>query len=314
MNLPVKNELILGHEKIERYLAETIAVGRVSPAWIFSGIFGIGKASVAKKFAKRLLSGDAPSDNSLDIPENSRIHDLVNLRIHPDFFILEQSDETISINDIRELMQKIRKTPAISKWRAVIIENASNLNRNICNSMLKILEEPPDNTVIIMICQNTGNIPKTLLSRACQIHFNPLQNTQVEAVLKSMEIDNAAELAKVASGSVGYAIYLKEHNGIEIFNNLLQAFRSEDKQPIRRIMDNGLINDFRIIKESLLKIIHMYIEQLIGILDNGFRQKSCSVEDEIKKNLEIISIINKSDILMLNKQAVLAYAFEKFFG
>lgn len=313
MSSLIKNMKILGHEKIEQELAHAIVSEKIFPTWIFCGPFGVGKASVAKKFAKCLLSGFVPSNNSLDIPEDNGIHHLIDSRTHPDFFILEQSDESISINETRELMQKIRKTPTMSKWRVVIIENASNLNKNIYNSMLKILEEPPKNTAIIMICQNTGRIPRTLLSRACKIHFNPLKDNQVESVLKNMGINEAEELAKIANGSVGYAIYLKEHNGIEIFNALLKTFRSEDKKSLQYIIDNGANNNFRIIKESLLKIFHMYIEQLDGIADHGFKQTNNSVEKEVKKILEIISMINKSDVLMLDKQAVVAYAFEKFF-
>lgn len=313
MSSLIKNMKILGHEKIEQELAHAIVSEKIFPTWIFCGPFGVGKASVAKKFAKCLLSGFVPSNNSLDIPEDNGIHHLIDSRTHPDFFILEQSDESISINETRELMQKIRKTPTMSKWRVVIIENASNLNKNIYNSMLKILEEPPKNTAIIMICQNTGRIPRTLLSRACKIHFNPLKDNQVESVLKNMGINEAEELAKIANGSVGYAIYLKEHNGIEIFNALLKTFRSGDKKSLQYIIDSEANNNFRIIKESLLKIFHMYIEQLDGIADHGFKQTNNSVEKEVKKIVEIISMINKSDVLMLDKQAVVAYAFEKFF-
>lgn len=313
MNSLIKNIQILGHEKIEQELAHAIASRKIFPTWIFCGPFGVGKATVAEKFAKCLLSGSIPSNNSLDIPENNSIHHLINSRTHPDFFILEQSDDSISINKTRELMQKIRKMPTMSKWRVVIIENASSLNKNIYNSMLKILEEPPKNTAIIMICQNTGNIPKTLLSRACKINFDPLKDNQVEAVLKNMGVNETAELAKIANGSVGYAIYLKEHNGIEIFNTLLKVFCLEDKKSLQYIIDNGATNNFRIIKESLLKILHMYIEQLIDVADYGFKQVSNSVEKETKKILDIIYMINKSDVLMLDKQTVVAYAFEKFF-
>ena len=313
MNSVIKNIKILGHEKIEQELAHAIVSEKIFPTWIFCGPFGVGKASIAKKFAKCLLSGIVPMNNSLDISEDNSIHHLIDSRTHPDFFILEQSDDSISINETRELMQKIRKTPTLSKWRVVIIENASNLNKNIYNSMLKILEEPPKNTAIIMICQNTGNIPRTLLSRAYKINFNSLKDEQVEAVLKNMGIKEANELSKIANGSVGYAIYLKEHNGIEIFNALLEIFCSEEKKSLQYIIDNGAVNNFRIIKESLLKIFRMYIEQLVGIADYGFKQPNNSVEKEMKKMLEIISMINKSDVLMLDKQSVVAYAFEKFF-
>lgn len=316
MNTTIKNMRIIGHEKIEQMLAHSIISNRVFPTWIFSGPFGVGKSTMAQKFAKCLLSETIPSEDSLDIPENDRVHHLVNSRTHPDFFIVEQSDSNISINDTRDLMQKIYKTPTISNWRVVIVENASGLNKNIYNSLLKFLEEPPKNTVIIMICQNTGNIPRTLLSRACRVSFSPLKSEEVESVLADMKIDNVRELAKISNGSIGYALYLNEHGGINIFNKLLDAFASENKKSLQFVLENNLNDNFRIIKESLLKIFHMYVEQLTGTSSNSTFKvaNEHTVDDEIKKITEIISVINRSDSLMLDKQTVLAYAFEKFFN
>lgn len=334
----VNNISIIGHEKIEKELAQSIISGKVFPTWIFCGPFGIGKTCVAKKFAKCLLSGFIPSieenkDNAdirkspLDVPENDEIHRLVELHTHPDFFILEESATSISIDDTRNLMQKIHKKPTLSKWRVIIIENASGLNNNIYNSMLKILEEPPKNTVIIMICQNTGRIPRTLLSRANKINFNPLKDAQVQKILENNGIakgKEAVQLAKIANGSVGYARYLKENNGIEIFSRLLKVFGNGDKKSLQYIIENGLVSNFVIIKESLLKIFRMYMEGMIGITDlttsdenaNVFKRKTggslAEISSEIKKITEIIFMINRSEGLMLDKQTVLAYAFEKF--
>ncbi|MBR1734264.1 MAG: hypothetical protein IJ730_02270 [Alphaproteobacteria bacterium] len=307
---------ILGHNKIEKELAHAIISEKIFPTWIFSGPFGVGKYSMAIKFAKCLLSGIKPeSDFSLDIPENNKVHKLIDSRIHPDFFILEQSEDNISINDTRELMQRIYKMPTMSKWRVIIIENASRLNKNIYNSFLKILEEPPENTVIIMICQSTGNIPKTLLSRANRVFFSALTNEQVESVLIDMKIKNAQELSKISNGSIGYALYLNDHKGIDIFNKLLDAFSTYNKKSLQYILENNLNGNFRIIKESLLTILKMYIEQITQVSNNQIFKKTvtCSIESELKKIMEIISMLNKSESLMLDKQVVLAYSFEKFF-
>ncbi len=316
MNTVTKNMRVIGHEKIEQMLARSVISNRIFPTWIFSGPFGVGKSSVAKKFAKCLLSGVIPSENSLDIPDTDKVHHLVDSRTHPDFFIIEQSDSNISINDTRDLMQKIYKTPTISNWRVVIIENASNLNKNIYNSLLKFLEEPPKNTVIIMICQNTGNIPRTLLSRACRVSLSPLKSEQVASVLADMRIENSKELAKISNGSIGYALYLNERDGINIFNKLLDAFSSKNKKSLQFVLENNLSDNFRIVKESLLKILHMYVEQITGTNGNSIfkiQNNEHTIDDEVKKITEIISMINKSDSLMLDKQTILAYAFEKFF-
>lgn len=308
MDSTSKNVRILGHEKIEKELVHAIVSGKIFPTWIFSGPFGVGKTSMAVKFAKCLLAGIVPQKEVLDIPEDSRIHNLVDLRIHPDFFILEQSNESISIDDTRVLMQKIRKTPTQSQWRVVIIENASDFNKNIYNSMLKILEEPPKNTVIIMICQNTGNIPRTLLSRACHLRFNPLNDKLVERILTEKRIPDAKRLSEIANGSVGYAMFLQEHNGIEFFDLLSKIFLSGNKKALQYAIENDLTNNFRIIKESLLYIFRMRAEEIL------VEERMCSADNALKDMIEIISVLNKSDSLALDKTAFLSYAYETIFN
>jgi len=318
---------ILGHEKAEKILLHSISSGKIFPTWIFCGPFGIGKSSIAINFAKCLLAGIITTNDSLEIDANHPIHNPVNMRTHPDLFILEQTEESISIDDTRNLMQKIRKTPTLSKWRVVIIENASDLNKNIYNSLLKILEEPPKHTVIIMICKSIGSIPKTLLSRAAKIHFKPIKKQLVQQILEKMDVENAGDLARLSNGSVGYALYMRDHNGIEIFNNLLKSFVfSEHKKCLQFLIDNNCVENFSIIKNSLLKLFQIYIETLTEIADydeyqneiSVFRKiissKKICVDREIKKILEIISMINKSDPLMLDKNAVLVYVYEKFFN
>lgn len=323
----MNTDKILGHEKAERTLSHSIISGKIFPTWIFYGPFGIGKSSIAINFAKCLLTDVTPVNESLEINPDHPIHRLIDMRTHPDLFILEQSDESISIDDTRSLMQKIRKTPTLSKWRVVIIENASDLNKNIYNSLLKILEEPPKNTVIILICKNTGNIPKTLLSRAAKLYFKPIETHLVQQILEKRKVENAGELAKLSNGSIGYALYLQNHNGLEIFNNLLKSFVfSEHKKCMQFLIDNNCTENFAIVKNSLHKLLLIYIETLTETADDNeyrnevsiFREiiksrKICA-DREIKKTLEIISMINRSESLMLDKNAVLVYTYEKFFS
>lgn len=323
----LKIQKIFGHEKVEKFLSHSISSEKIFPTWIFCGPRGIGKSSVAINFAKCLLAGITPTGESLEIDKDNPIHRLVDMRTHPDLFILEQSDKSISIDDTRNLMQKIRRTPTLSKWRVVIIENASDFNKNIYNSLLKILEEPPKNTVIIMICTNTGFIPKTLLSRVSKIYFNPIKTQLVQQILEKMEVENSDSLARLSNGSVGYALYLRDYNGIDIFNNLLKSFVfSEHKKSLQILIDNNCTENFVIIKNSLQKLFQIYIETLTEVVDYDKYQDEVSVfrkiissgivcvDKEIKKVLEIISMINRSDSLMLDKNAVLVYAYEKFFS
>lgn len=319
---------ILGHNEVEKALAKAISSNKIFPTWIFCGPFGVGKASIATKFAKCLLSDKVVPGESLDIVKDDPVNSLVDKRTHPDFFVLEQTTEAVSIDEIRELMLKIRKKPTISKWRVVLIENASYFNKNIYNSLLKILEEPPKDTVIILICQNIGYMPKTLLSRASKINFNPIDDVVVKKILDKIGVGDSIELTKLSDGSVGYALYLEKHGGLKVFYNLLSIFDSykNKKYNIEYLFEGDLNENFKMIKEMLTKLLKLYIETLtetidvkkyereISIFKNIISKYHPNIDVEAKKVIEIISMLNKSEALMLDKSSVIVYAFEKFFN
>jgi DNA polymerase III delta prime subunit len=322
-----KARTILGHEKEEAILARALSSGRVFPVWIFYGPSGIGKACIAMKFAECLLAGAVPNGNTLDT-DDEKIHKLADMRIHPDFFVLEQTDESISVDDTRKLFAKIRKSPSVSQRRVVLLENSSDLNKNIYNSLLKILEEPPRDTVIIMICDHLGAIPKTLLSRAAKIFFRPPGEALVKQILDDMNVPNSLRLAQLSGGSVGYALRLAKNNGIEIYDNILKGFYPDGsayQKTLKFIIENNLCENFDIIKFSILKILKTYVDMLGGIDEEDSSEEIKILKpivdacreypvSEIKKVQEIIHMIELCDPAILDRNAVIVDVFEHFFG
>ena len=313
-----------GHKKAEAVLARAIVSGKVFPTWIFTGSFGVGKASMAYKFAKCLLSETIPTDDTLNIDENHPVNRLVSTHTHPDFFTLGQGGESVSIDEIRELLGKVRMTSTMSKWRVAILENADTFNKNIYNSLLKFLEEPPANTVIILLCEHTGAIPKTLLSRASKLHFNPLSEADVLQFLQDNKIDNAEELAHLADGSVGYAMYLSENSGVEIYHRILQGFASEadSKAALQYLIENNLKDDFKIVARSITRILKIFTDMISGTeseqnrreLDILRNRQIDNPDKAIQNVIDIICMLNKCESQMLDKNAVMVYAYEKFFS
>jgi hypothetical protein len=316
----------LGYEKEESVLIRALSSGKVFPTWIFYGPSGIGKASIAIKFAKCLLAGTVPSGNTLDT-DNVELSKTVDMRTHPDFFVLEQTEESVSIEDTRKLLMKVRKSPALSQRRVVLLENSSGLNKNIYNSLLKILEEPPRNTVMIMICDNIGTIPKTLLSRAAKIFFRPPNEASVKQILDNMNVPDSARLAQLSGGSVGYALRLSQNNGIEIYENILKGFYCDGsvyRKTLKWIIDNNLCENFAIIKSSIFRILKIYADMLCGVVDEKFAEEIKILEPivsahreyadhEIEKIQEIIYMTELHNHLILDKNAVIVNAFERFF-
>jgi hypothetical protein len=322
-----KARKIFGYEREEHELARVLSGGRVFPTWIFYGSSGVGKASIAIKFAKCLLADVVPGDGTLDIDDDNGIHKLVDQRIHPDFFVLEQTDGSISVDDSRKLLLRVRKTPALAKRRVVLLEDSSGFNKNVYNSLLKMLEEPPRDTVIIMICDNIGTVPKTLLSRASKIYFRPLDEASVKRVLDETGVPNSTKLAKLSGGSVGYALRLNEHDGIEIYENILKGFYHDGsmyQKTLKHIIDNRLCEKFDIVKFSILQILKVYVDILSGTADERFEEEIKILKPtadihreypgrEIKKVQEIVYMTGLCDYLILDRNAVIVDVFERFF-
>ena len=312
-----KQRKIIGHRKQFEIIAKSINSGKIFPVWIFSGPNGIGKTSVAYKFAKCLLSDLNSVNENLDIPDDSKIHNWVDNRTHPDFFVMDSTSP--SIDEARILMGKVNKAPSLSKRRVVIIENADRLNKNICNSLLKILEEPPRDTVFILVCSNVGGLPITLLSRAIKLKFSPLTQAEVELALSLFDVENASISASIADGSVGDALYLYENNGVDLYQNLLSAFSSDyetSNKVVKHIITNKLCDNFSLIKQLIIKVLKIYADTITEIkIDDHFSKfvRRVSIDHEMEKILQIISDLNKGEALTLDKNGLVAEAFETFF-
>ena len=146
------SKIIVGHEKQKKFL-NGIDLKTIHQSWIFFGKKGIGKYSTLFSFLK----------NSVGIINNlNKVYEL-------------SCDNKTSVDDIRELVRHtfLTNTEANDK-NFVIIDNADLLNFNSFNALLKTLEEPPEDTIIIMIVENIKKIPKTITSRCNLLKFNDL--------------------------------------------------------------------------------------------------------------------------------------------
>lgn len=312
-----KQRKIIGHRKQFEIIAKSINTNKIFPVWIFWGADGVGKTSIAYKFAKCLLADLRSVNETLDLPEDSKVHNWVDNKTHPDFFVMDSA--TASIDESRSLMEKVGKTPSLSKRRVIIIENADRLNIHISNSLLKILEEPPKDTIFILVCSTIGSMPITLLSRAVKLKFNLLSQSEVSLALSLLDIDNIEMLAQIADGSIGDALYLYENNGIELYQRLIDAFALDyetSNKTVKYIIDNKLTDNFKLIKQLIMKILKIYIETVSEVkIDPHFASSvgGVSVDHETKKALKIISDLNKGESLMLDKNGMIAEVFETFF-
>ena len=194
---PWRSQRLLGHETAEKTMLAAHQSGRLHHAWLLAGPRGIGKATLAWRFARFLLSGQAGASlfggepDSLDVPADAPGRSLVDARSHPDLFHLRRTlnpdtgrmRAEIAVDDVRELGAFMHMTPAMGKWRVAIVDAADEMNRNSANAVLKILEEPPPNAVLLMVAHAPGRLLPTIRSRCRRLALQPLAEDIVVRLL-----------------------------------------------------------------------------------------------------------------------------------
>lgn len=220
---PCENKNFYGHVEQISILENFISSGKIPHAFLFTGVKGIGKATLAYHFAKTLLNLGSESqintNNNSEQPEevdsfdlfaapepkvenkieqnnsannisilknNSRHAEKVERKVHPDLLVID-SDEIekneIKIDEVRKIKDFITLTPSESKSRVVVIDSADYLNNNAANAILKILEEPTKNTFIILISHQPAFILPTIKSRCREIKFKGLEQNFLDKII-----------------------------------------------------------------------------------------------------------------------------------
>ena len=218
---PRANPLLIGHAPAEILLAEAMTSARLHHAWLLTGPRGIGKATLAFRFARRLLSG-LPPDGTIALPESHPVFRRVAAASHADLLTVERVWDPkkkrlrseIVVDDVREVSAFLHRTAAEGGWRVVIVDGAEDLNRNAANALLKMLEEPPARALLLLVCTAPGRLLPTIRSRCRSLRLSPLAAADVARVLSrhrpDLAADEAQRLADLAEGSPGRALLLAE--------------------------------------------------------------------------------------------------------
>lgn len=180
---------------------------------ILFGKQGIGKSLFAKTVAQDLL---AISGQSLE------------LNAHPDFKLIERiENKELSIDQIRELKEFARKTPAIAELKIVIIDDIDFMNKYTANALLKILEEPPFNLIILLISHQIHTVLPTIKSRTAKLKFEITYPEAAATILQAnYQISSilAEELLKISNNSLGMALKLNQNGILEQYKKILTHF------------------------------------------------------------------------------------------
>lgn len=215
---PEKRQELIGHGDAQGRIAQMIDAGDFTNGWLITGPDGIGKATLAFRAVRQLLNtGNAADDSS---------HRLIAAGAHPDVFVarrpwIEKTQKfatEITVDVIRKLTASLANTPAMGGWRVGLIDTADELNRNAANALLKVLEEPPARTTLILLAAKPGRLLPTIRSRCRRIDLRPAQDSEIAPFVAreaGIDLDAAAEIARAAGGRAGFALRLAVDDGLK---------------------------------------------------------------------------------------------------
>lgn len=226
---------LVGHGEAEAAILDAIAGGKLHHAWLITGPRGIGKATLAYRFARYLLAhgmDGAPADmfgggpSSLEVPADDPLFKRIAAAGHPDLVTLERVEnpktkvlrDEIVIDQVRDLAGFFAMTPAEGGFRIAVIDAIDEMNRNAANALLKLLEEPPPRSVLLLVAHAPGRLLPTIRSRCRRLALRPLPETDVAALLTrlapSVPAEDVRGLCRLADGSPGRALALAAAGGL----------------------------------------------------------------------------------------------------
>ncbi len=263
---------IRGQDKAVLFLKNSIANNRVAHAYIFLGPSGVGKKYSALNFAKALNCQAEEAERPCDQCVFCR---KIDSGIHPDVFLVapEKEGASTGIDRVREVIRSIGLKPYEARYKVYIIDDAGSMTADAENALLKTLEEPPPESVLILIAESAQDLFSTIISRSQVVRFSALTIDEVKGILTEVyKVDEprAHILARLFSGSLGEALKHKDANFFEKRSRIIDGLLN------KTLFDS----DFEGISRQELKLyldimLTWYRDMLIA--KTGFAQRSALV-------------------------------------
>ena len=337
---PQNNSYLLGQEEAENVFLQAWKNNTMHHAWILSGEKGIGKATLAYRIARFLLTADKNNKdkyNSLNVSPDNPVFQQIAKGSHPDMIVLERDyietdkrkiisaikkgevmDEMelaslkrsafIRVDDVRKVNEFLQKTSFNDGWRVVIVDSADDMNKSSANALLKILEEPPARTVLLLISHNMGSLLPTIRSRCAKLQLKTLSDMQVGSLLRRYRSELSetmiSRLVEMSGGSIGKAISYADEDAVGVYDDMCRLLCAKQNYSLNELLEfcdmaASTPEAFALTEELLLKFLKDSMpdcrdKEEMYALWNETRKKfaDCSGVN-MDKRLMLINLINK---------------------
>ena len=252
---------LFGHETAETAFLEAFHSGRMHHAWLITGPKGIGKATLAWRVARFLLATPmdqadalfaAPPPETLDIAPDHPVAHRIHALSEPGLFLLRRAWDrekkrlktVITVDEVRRMKDFFGLSAGGNGRRVVIVDAAEEMNQNAANALLKMLEEPPKNAVLLLVSHQPSRLLPTIRSRCRTLPLGAVSHDAMTGALQQagIEADDGAALAELAAGSVGEAVAMIQQEGLTLYAEIMALFATlphMDRARVVRLADQG---------------------------------------------------------------------------
>ncbi|MGV6810618.1 MAG: DNA polymerase III subunit delta' [Brevirhabdus sp.] len=240
---PRDTAALFGQQAAEREFLDVFNSGRLHHGWLITGPRGVGKATLAWRIARFLLTtptgdenglfGAAPAPESLDVAPEHPVARRMAALAEPSLLLLRRAwdrdrkklKSQITVDEVRKLRGFFGMTASDGGRRVVIVDDADVMNVSAANALLKLLEEPPERAIILLISHRPSGLLPTIRSRCRVLRCAPLAPADMARALDAAGVEPGAEtdaLAELAGGSVGGALRLLNEDGLSVYAGLVK--------------------------------------------------------------------------------------------